>query len=958
MTDKKKDQHNYLYHGTGHEILPFIAKHGLDPEASGGLTWFHKDINESRRYAESPANQMLGPKRKGALLRVPLSKIPADAAQHLSYSDITGTSQVIPPNHIEHEQPDGSWEPLESPPQKAEGGAVDLSQYQDSNNFGLYSHAAETAAALPQAKGTPDQFKAMLKDRGVKPVEIENSNYDDTFAGRPSVTKDELVQHFRQSMPKIQEHVLGAKPEYPQHLRDREQAIINSYQPRIAELQARAEDYSLPSADRSEARDDVQDLYDQMHSHIDREIPERGKYLDVTPTKFHNYTMPGGENYRELLLQLKRGDNKLEQKAAEAYQRKSDLVAQYDQIPPGDPRGPQIAAQIQEAQREYSRIVDESMKYEPRPFNAGHWDQADVLAHLRMKDRTGPNGEKILHVDEIQSDWGQQGRSKGFSDPKAEDRYNAHVERMRDRLREETRKTFEEATKGQSLTPEDKERILRPILNDVTFMHPTRVATALGMQDDHQRAIDELRDSSSGVPHGPYVTNTAAWTDLALKRALHEAASGGYDKIVFTKGQDQADRYDLSNQIEHIEANPLDNGRIHLVATSKEDGDVVHEGHHDIDKIDDVIGKELADKVRSQIKFPEQKKGFLIKNKRSGNTADMLNTLEAAQNVLERFPESLKPDLEIVPREYTTQGRSAVLRGVDLKIGGEGMKSFYDKIVPTQLMNIVKKMDPSAKMETALLNTTGEEWPYSIQIAHDGDKYWLKGRHPDKPGDVQLSDKFDGYEQADDLRRMMYAGFHKPVHALTITPKMRDSILRGQKAFAAGGEVDDDGITAYHGSPYDFERFDSSKIGTNEGTAFGHGLYFAGSEPVAQTYRGDPEERYRRFSGHMTPKEEYAFDLASRSGDVRDFDVMTGLAQKYGESIDFDEAAQLARNAISKRGHMYEVGINAQPHHFLDWDKPIQEQPYVMEQLIKAGVLTPDGETSFMYNAYLQTFNK
>ena len=33
------------------------------------------------------------------------------------------------------------------------------------------------------------------------------------------------------------------------------------------------------------------------------------------------------------------------------------------------------------------------------------------------------------------------------------------------------------------------------------------------------------------------------------------------------------------------------------------------------------------------------------------------------------------------------------------------------------------------------------------------------------------------------------------------------------------------GIKAYHGSPYDFERFDPAKIGTGEGAqAYGHGL--------------------------------------------------------------------------------------------------------------------------------------
>ena len=38
----------------------------------------------------------------------------------------------------------------------------------------------------------------------------------------------------------------------------------------------------------------------------------------------------------------------------------------------------------------------------------------NVLASIRAKDRVGPNGEKILHLEEIQSDWHQQGREKGY----------------------------------------------------------------------------------------------------------------------------------------------------------------------------------------------------------------------------------------------------------------------------------------------------------------------------------------------------------------------------------------------------------------------------------------------------------------------------------------------------------------------------------------------------------------
>ena len=43
-------------------------------------------------------------------------------------------------------------------------------------------------------------------------------------------------------------------------------------------------------------------------------------------------------------------------------------------------------------------------------------DDINNIFHIRTKDREGPNGEKILYVEELQSDWAQQGRKKGFYD--------------------------------------------------------------------------------------------------------------------------------------------------------------------------------------------------------------------------------------------------------------------------------------------------------------------------------------------------------------------------------------------------------------------------------------------------------------------------------------------------------------------------------------------------------------
>ena len=45
-------------------------------------------------------------------------------------------------------------------------------------------------------------------------------------------------------------------------------------------------------------------------------------------------------------------------------------------------------------------------------------------------------------------------------------------------------------------------------------------------------------------------------------------------------------------------------------------------------------------------------------------------------------------------------------------------------------------------------------------------------------------------------------------------------------------------IKAYHGSPYDFDKFDAGKIGTGEGRAsHGHGFYLTKANDLAEYYR-------------------------------------------------------------------------------------------------------------------------
>jgi hypothetical protein len=147
-----------------------------------------------------------------------------------------------------------------------------------------------------------------------------------------------------------------------------------------------------------------------------------------------------------------------------------------------------------------------------------------------------------------------------------------------------------------------------------------------------------------------------------------------------------------------------------------------------------------------------------------------------------------------------------------------------------------------------------------------------------------------------------------------------------------------DGITAYHGSPHDFDRFSMDKIGTGEGAqAYGHGLYFAENEGVARAYRDALQ--FPRIENPKNAVERVVDDLNYHRGNV------DGVRAIYQSMIDrgTTEAQELAREKLAAlpkvleqfKGRMYEVNINANPDDFLDWDGEITSAPPAFQDWVK-----------------------
>lgn len=174
---------------------------------------------------------------------------------------------------------------------------------------------------------------------------------------------------------------------------------------------------------------------------------------------------------------------------------------------------------------------------------------------------------------------------------------------------------------------------------------------------------------------------------------------------------------------------------------------------------------------------------------------------------------------------------------------------------------------------------------------------------------------------------------------------------------SAGGRLSaaQPGIRAYHGSPHDFDRFDMSKIGTGEGAqAYGHGLYFAESEGVAKSYRDALADGDWSVAGKpydpSNPEHFAAATLAgypSAEAAVRDLEARIAKHEKinadsnkrfieqYRDVIRRIERGDLPRLEETSKGRLYEVRINANPDEFLDWDKPLSQQPQRIQEVLR-----------------------
>lgn len=507
----------------------------------------------------------------------------------------------------------------------------------------LYSRVERAIEGAPFAKGTGQQWRAVLS-KGTPKGEREWLGIDKILEENADrvMTREEVEAIARHNKIEIGEKFQG--------------------------------EYDQEAAERAQANADYE--RSQLHDRLERVAGiQTDKILDVVEQSAHD----DGAIDRALRMLPQDLSEREWGQWRDRFARYRDRVRAANNIHDTDQArfGEYVRPGEHSNYREIVLTLD-SAKGEPFQYFP-HWGTTNnPIAHVRLTDRELPGGGKALYVEEIQSDWHQQGRQHGY-DREAKTaamgdaiEQDAALDRQIAALEDRALELFQQASGDELVDPAIARSAVRNLGDPITRnpqhavleeqalakrergepLTPSeefRITTAELARLNRQRhgtrrGVDDARRAAArAVPDAPF-KQTGEWTELALKRILDEAAEGGYDRVVLPTGKSVADNFNLSQQTSGIRLSQEvgDRGRIDIEAADEE-GVYQHLTTVDAEELDDYVGREIAEKFRA--------------------------------------------------------GEQHTFEGDDLSVGGHGMRAYYDQIVPRTLRDYAKKLGVAIDLE-------------------------------------------------------------------------------------------------------------------------------------------------------------------------------------------------------------------------------------------------------------------
>jgi hypothetical protein len=394
-------------------------------------------------------------------------------------------------------------------------------------------------------------------------------------ADRP-IGRKELLDYMKDNRIEIVEVVKGELSKEEITEKDRLEEELNSVGRKITMAILKKDDDTV-----KELRAKEKELFKQYEPYSDK--TNRGL------TKFEQYQLEGEkENYKEVLVTLPRKSN-LDDISDKLFSKKYTELNASERV------------SVKREARSQGQVVDES-----NTFRSSHFDEPNILVHLRMNTRTDADGNKVLFLEEVQSDWGQKGKREGFNEPLKIEIIEVKNNRIVSKDGKVLLNTFsdseiqdwqiERASKESGIPKQDL-KTDKSISYKATVDGKKVAGNHLTKEDARKNAIEDAsKIGKSTIPSAPFVTDTNAWTKLGLKTALKEAVAQGADKLAWTTGEQQNDRYDLSKSVDQISIAKQPNGNDYVVVGVKDNNVIVNRIAKE-SELEGIVGKEIASKA-------------------------------------------------------------------------------------------------------------------------------------------------------------------------------------------------------------------------------------------------------------------------------------------------------------------------------------------------------------------------
>jgi len=705
---------------------------------------------------------------------------------------------------------------------------------------GFYSNMMQALEDAPQQKMTPAQWMAYLqKSGGLKAGETSwRGSVEKFFEGRDpntAVDKQEIVDAFQDGMVDILEMGTGIDETYElnNYLEQRyDDSHVHEAQQKFRELLGETDDryYMFAARAMTRLRNEVLRpyIYDDMMAEKGPDVIKaeiEAMYGYMTEDKLKEYI----DLYRNLsqahVRQFKKEPNS-DEEARQAEERIAEFEKEarlFGENAAADiPRRPVKKVITPSSVRdEYTTkgldYHQELVIYAPEvasfqesdPIHFGRDTNGTALVWVRFGATTDAAGNRVLVIDEIQSNRHQEGREHGYTPIP---RKGALIQAKKVYLVNVTGRASSfvlpsmiedvETDESQDTSPlfslrvtPTQGRIVDLLVDPDGVISPgtpnfagKKLSEVIG-EDVAEEVMNTLIrpeaigkqvlfGDENGVPAAPFEKN---WYELGMKRMIRYAAAHGFDKIAWTSGEQQAKRYNIGNVITSIDLGrqserekedgeqkfwlTLSDGYREYV-TVRKDGEIIRASFAFAEMqgkdIHEVFGKELGNRMMGLMEGAEtgteseerQMYGVSFAYWNGNGNAELnvywgedaegdVTALEvdldgkiiegyAADTVFDAFGDEVGQEIVDhintsnegawlqVDKSVLVGGKTTSIRLDDsVVIGGEGMKTFYDKILKNFTDKYIKKWGAKVGVvELPEVEETGREmWGFDVTPA-------------------------------------------------------------------------------------------------------------------------------------------------------------------------------------------------------------------------------------------------